>query len=78
MTNKELFINRELESFPVWTHQRGGKRHVYAASFTTDLLCGTMKRHGIKNAIPIAFKRRSVTVITLFRVTSVMSRWCHH
>lgn len=50
MTNKELFINRELESFPVWTHQRGGKRHVYAASFTTDSLCGTMKRHATKES----------------------------
>ena len=42
---KELFINRELESFPVWTHQRGGKRHVYAAAFATGSICGTMKRH---------------------------------
>ena len=45
---KELFINRELESFPVWTHQRGGKRHVYAASFTTDSICGTAKRSATK------------------------------
>lgn len=50
MTNKELFINRELESFPCWTHKGGGKRHVYAASFTTESLCGTMKRHATKES----------------------------
>ena len=44
MTNKELFVHRTLETFPVWTHKRGGKRHVYAASFTTDSICGTAKR----------------------------------
>ena len=48
MTNRELFVHRTLETFPVWTHQGGGKRHVYAAAFVTDSLCGTMKRHATR------------------------------
>lgn len=45
---RELFINRTLEDFPVWSHKGGGKRHVYAAAYCTDSLCGTMKRHATK------------------------------